>query len=307
MSKSLSDSDSPVLPLTSTAIRPDIALAGLALPLMFYDSPTAKLVRRPLNNSFYTVTCRKLLPTELMTFLNFGYLADRGELSAEDGEDIVDRMSEGLYDRVVGDIDLRGKTVAEIGCGPGAGCAHLARAYAPGSIVGVDLNKEMVAWCRAHHEAPNLEFLQGDALDLPFASDSLDAIVNIESSHGYPSKPPFFAEVARVLRPGGRFLYADIMLRFGKRHGPDVLSAHLKQVGLEIDSFADITQNVLAARDAVTNSPAFRSLLRERVSIVRRPVLEQGLCFTGSKLYKLMTSGRLCYGQWQASKPNPAG
>ena len=55
--------------------------------------------------------------------------------------------------------------------------------------------------------------MQGDAENLPFVDQSFDAVINIEASHCYPGFPRFLAEVARVLRPGGHFLYADLRPR----------------------------------------------------------------------------------------------
>ena len=60
---------------------------------------------------------------------------------------------------------------------------------------------------------PGLTFVQGDAQKLPFSAQSLDAVINVEASHCYPNFPGFLAEVARVLRPGGHFLYADFRFR----------------------------------------------------------------------------------------------
>jgi SAM-dependent methyltransferase len=290
--------------LSNTLIRPDMALVRLLSAGLFYDSYFARLIRRPVWNALYSVTCQKLLPEDLMTFLNLGYLATPGEFGAEDRDDIADRVSERLYDQVVGDADLAGRVVAEVGCGPGAGSAHLALTRSPASVVGIDFNAEMIAWCCGHHDVPNLSFLQGDALDLPVASDSVDAVINIESSHCYPSRLQFFREVSRVLSPGGSFLFADVILCFGKKQGPDVVSRNLRSAGLVIDNCTDITKNVLASRDAVTNSRLFRSRLRANISFVRRPALEEGLCLTGTNFYKLMSSGRLRYMQWKASKPD---
>jgi ubiquinone/menaquinone biosynthesis C-methylase UbiE len=57
---------------------------------------------------------------------------------------------------------------------------------------------------------PGLDFVQGDAENLPFPDESFDAVLNVEASHANPRFPRFIAEVARVLRPGGHFLYADM-------------------------------------------------------------------------------------------------
>ena len=45
---------------------------------------------------------------------------------------------------------------------------------------------------------------------MPFLASSFDAVVNIESSHCYEAMDAFFAEVCRVLRPGGRLFFADL-------------------------------------------------------------------------------------------------
>jgi fatty-acid O-methyltransferase len=87
------------------------------------------------------------------------------------------------------------------------------RNMGPASYTGLDLNPAGIDFCRKRHNLPNLDFVQGDAEDLPFADQSFDAVINVESSHCYPQFPRFLAEVARVLRPGGYFLYADIRPR----------------------------------------------------------------------------------------------
>ncbi|MBV8178737.1 MAG: methyltransferase domain-containing protein [Mycobacterium sp.] len=48
-----------------------------------------------------------------------------------------------------------------------------------------------------------------DAENLPLPDASFDAVINVEAAHAYPHLSRFLAEVARVLRPGGDFLYAD--------------------------------------------------------------------------------------------------
>ena len=57
--------------------------------------------------------------------------------------------------------------------------------------------------------------MQGDAQNLPFPDESFDAVINVEASHIYPNFERFLGEVARVLRPGGHFLYADFRNRDG--------------------------------------------------------------------------------------------
>jgi ubiquinone/menaquinone biosynthesis C-methylase UbiE len=75
------------------------------------------------------------------------------------------------------------------------------------------LNPIGLEFCRKKHQLPGLDFVHGSAEELPFADQSFDAVVNVEASHCYPELPRFLAEVARVLRPGGHFLYADARKR----------------------------------------------------------------------------------------------
>ena len=70
-------------------------------------------------------------------------------------------------------------------------------------------SKLAVAFCKKRHHLPGLDFVEGNAQDLPFPDQSFDAVLNVEASHLYPHFPRFLAEVARVLTPGGHFLYAD--------------------------------------------------------------------------------------------------
>ena len=62
------------------------------------------------------------------------------------------------------------------------------------------------------HQYPNLSFCVGDSEKIPFKDESFDILLNVESSHCYGNIPLFLAEVKRVLKPGGFFLWADFRL-----------------------------------------------------------------------------------------------
>ena len=98
-------------------------------------------------------------------------------------------------------------------CGHGGGASWLARTCQPAKYTGLDLNPTGIAFCQARHRVPGLRFMVGDAQQLPIQRDSMDAVINVEASHCYPDFPRFLAEVARVLRPGGHFFYADFRFR----------------------------------------------------------------------------------------------
>jgi SAM-dependent methyltransferase len=119
------------------------------------------------------------------------------------------RYNLNLVREVIRGVPVDGRRVLDVGCGRGGTCSYLVRYHAPSEVVGVDLIAGQVEFCRATHRAPNLRFEQADAQHLPFADGSFDVVTNIESSHCYPNRDAFYAEVRRVLRPGGWFCYTD--------------------------------------------------------------------------------------------------
>lgn len=144
------------------------------------------------------------------TFMNYGFASPEGPLQALDPADEPDRLCIQLYHRVASATALAGREVLEVGSGRGGGASFIARYHQPAQMTGADFSAQAVALCRKRHAAvPRLQFVVGDAERLPFADASFDAVVNVESSHCYGHVGEFFAEAARVLRPGGWFLYTD--------------------------------------------------------------------------------------------------
>ena len=104
----------------------------------------------------------------------------------------------------VGSLALRrGSAVVDIACGTGDLCRELdAVGLAP---IGVDLSFGMLAAART--QAP---LVQGDALRLPVRSGSADGVTCGFALRNLVELPPFFAELARVLRPGGRIALLEV-------------------------------------------------------------------------------------------------
>ncbi len=152
----------------------------------------------------------RLSATGDVLFLNYGYEEDPPMALPLEASDEPDRCPIQLYHRTATQADLRDKQVLEVSCGHGGGASYIMRTLHPASYTGLDLNTVGIEFCRKRHELPGLDFVQGDAEHLPFADESFDAVINVEASHCYLDLDRFFAEVARVLRPGGHFLYTDL-------------------------------------------------------------------------------------------------
>jgi fatty-acid O-methyltransferase len=162
----------------------------------------------------YRYATRRLDDDDVV-FLNYGYEEDPAMGVPLSADDEPNRYPIQLYHRTATQVDIGGREVLEVGCGHGGGASYLVRTLNPASYTGMDLNPVGVEFCRKRHQVAGLDFVEGDAENLPFDDQSFDAVINVESSHLYPRFDRFLEEVARVLRPGGHFLYADLRTSFG--------------------------------------------------------------------------------------------
>jgi ubiquinone/menaquinone biosynthesis C-methylase UbiE len=182
-----------------------------------------------------------------MLFMNDGYadLHPETKLLVLASNDEPNRYAIQLYQRVAGAVELEGLDVVEVGCGRGGGSAYIAKYLKPKSVVGVDITAGAIDFCRRQYTLDNLSFLRGDAQALDFNDESYDVVVNIESSICYEDVDAFFAEVVRILRPNGYFLYAD----FRQANEMDIWRSQIDKMGLQLVAEEEITSNVLRSLD----------------------------------------------------------
>ncbi|WP_338101579.1 phthiotriol/phenolphthiotriol dimycocerosates methyltransferase [Mycobacterium ulcerans] len=150
------------------------------------------------------------LGADKIAFLNWAYEEDPPidltlEVSDEPNRDHIN-----MYHRTATHVELSGKRVLEVSCGHGGGASCLTRTLHLASYTGLDLNRAGIKLCQRRHNLPGLDFVRGDAENLPFEDESFDVVLNVEASHCYPHFSRFLAEVVRVLRPGGYLLYTDL-------------------------------------------------------------------------------------------------
>ena len=151
--------------------------------------------------------------------------------------------------------------VLDVGSGLGGPSRLLAAEYGC-RVSGIDLT---AAYCEAAAVLAGwvgldglVSYRQGDALDLPFEDNTFDAAWTIHVAMNIADKPRMYAEVRRVLKPGGRFAVYDVLQGAGGEVRypapwardpsisflvtPDKLRALLAEAGFEIAGWRDTTE-----------------------------------------------------------------
>jgi arsenite methyltransferase len=110
-----------------------------------------------------------------------------------------------------------GERVLDLGSGAGTDSLVAAQMVGPeGSVTGIDMTPEMLAKARIAAAAlgvGNVEFVEGQAEHLPFPNASFDVVVSNGVIDLVPDKDAVFAELNRVLAPGGRMQIADVTIQ----------------------------------------------------------------------------------------------
>ncbi|WP_339253490.1 class I SAM-dependent methyltransferase [Paenibacillus sp. FSL P2-0136] len=180
------------------------------------------------------------------TFLNYGYVPHGSEQhTVIEPADAWNRNSIKLLLETVGKTAIREREVIDIGCGRGGNIAALSKYFKPLSIVGLDICPANIAYCNAKSRGSGALYLVGDAENIPFADESFDVVLNIESAHAYPNRSRFYEEVYRIMRAGGVFLYTELMP--GDQVAQNVRL--LEEAGLSVIRNQDVTANVLLSCD----------------------------------------------------------
>lgn len=111
---------------------------------------------------------------------------------------------------------LPGQSVLDVGCGAGFDLFVAAAIVGPGGLVrGIDLSEHM-----AHRATDNLrraglknwEIRHVDTEDIPYGNDFFDVVISNGVINLSPCKQKCFAEIHRVLKPGGKMRFADVVL-----------------------------------------------------------------------------------------------
>jgi SAM-dependent methyltransferase len=140
--------------------------------------------------------------------------ADVDALGAAAAVDYLDAAAEDLAALKAGLRGLLaarpGDRILDAGCGLGDDVRALSALVEPGGeVVGLDASAVMIDEARRRTSQAHVRFVRGDAAAMPFAANAFDA-VRVERMLQHVSEPATaIAELARVLRPGGRIVIAE--------------------------------------------------------------------------------------------------
>lgn len=222
-------------------------------------------------------------------FMNYGYYDQTEPPLILTPEDQTYRTYINLYNHVVQDLDLQNKCLVEVGCGRGGGGSFIVRYKKPLSYTGIDVSEQAISWCQKTFISPAMSWKQGSAESLPVAENSVDVVINVESSHCYPSMPNFLREVKRILKPQGHFAYCDMR----RLSGLSEVEYAIQSGGLQILKQEDITQQVLNALDHTS------SQRDAEVAAVFHPLFQGTFrAFAGVKdttVYNMLKNGEMKY------------
>ena len=148
-------------------------------------------------------------------------------------------------------------TVVDLGCGTGYFTPKLK--HNDNQVVGIDLSEGMIAYSRKHRKG-DINWLVGDAEILPFADNSVDLVFSSLAVQWCNSYSQLFAELYRVLKPGGLVAFSTLL---------DGTLKELEASWQEVDSYRHVNSfSVCSDIDEASNSAGFSRLSKEQYTDV---------------------------------------
>ncbi|CDX23746.1 Type 11 methyltransferase [Mesorhizobium plurifarium] len=199
------------------------------------------------------------------------------------GPDEVDRVVEGL--------SLKGKTILDIGCGAGGITLHLVATHGAARATGFDVERPVIEKARRGAIRQGLEdrvsFVQAPPGPLPFTDASFDVVFSKDALLHVPDKDALFAEIFRVLKPGGVFAASNWMIAHDGEPSPE-MKAYVAAEGLSFAMASPARYAAAMRRAGFTGitvrdrNPWYREVAREELSRLKGPLYAKAAAAVGA-------------------------
>lgn len=135
-------------------------------------------------------------------YQNLGYWAP--------GTTALPQACENLVEKLLDFLPERGGRILDVACGKGATTRHLARYWPAAAIAAINISQRQLHTARRN--APGCALAAMDAARLAFRDGSFDNVLCVEAACHFNTRESFLAEACRVLAPGGRLAFSDLLL-----------------------------------------------------------------------------------------------
>lgn len=194
-------------------------------------------------------------------------------------------------DRVISGLQLQGRRLLDIGCGSGGITLHLLEAHGVAEATGFDVELPVIEAARRRAEAKNLSdrarFVCGAPGPLPFADGSFDVVFSKDALLHVPDKDALFAEIFRVLKPGGVFAASNWMIGHDGEPSDD-MKAYIAAEGLSFSMASPARYRAAMERAGfrdvavVDRNPWYREVAREELARLKGPLYDKVAAAVGS-------------------------
>lgn len=163
-----------------------------------------------------------------------------------------------------------GQTLLDIGCGKGGMANAIGRLVSGPRVIGVNIDEHQLTIAK-RPQVPRAGFVVGDAERLPFTTATFDTVYAVEVLSHIGDKESFFAELARVLRPGGRLVLAVVALTRPYHTFGTEERAHLVRVADQFSEWPEDIPTLAELRGLLTAADLRIAESRELTTGVFRP------------------------------------